>query len=81
MFPPFGPFGRNSPTYCLGENPFETVSGRISPKWTKWGNIPKSKLLVEFFLPMGNVIYINNECQWLDEAKLIANDDDNAYVT
>jgi hypothetical protein len=26
MFPPFGPFGRNSPTHCLGETPFETVS-------------------------------------------------------
>jgi hypothetical protein len=21
----------------MGETPFETVSGRISPKWTKWG--------------------------------------------
>jgi hypothetical protein len=30
MFPPFGSFGRNSPTHCLGETPFETVSGRIS---------------------------------------------------
>jgi hypothetical protein len=24
MFPPFGPFGRNFPTHCLGEIPFET---------------------------------------------------------
>jgi hypothetical protein len=28
-------FGRNFPTHCLGETLFETVSGRISPKWTK----------------------------------------------
>jgi hypothetical protein len=26
-----------SPTHCLGETPFETVSGRISPRWAKWG--------------------------------------------
>jgi hypothetical protein len=39
MFPPFGPFERNFPTYCLGETPVETVSGRISPKWGKHSQI------------------------------------------
>jgi hypothetical protein len=30
-------FVRNFPIHCLQETPFETVSGRISPKWTKLG--------------------------------------------
>jgi hypothetical protein len=52
MFPPFG---RNSPTHCFKWGFSPTVSGRISPKWTKWGkfNIPKLNMLKGYFLPYG----------------------------
>jgi hypothetical protein len=49
MFNPFGTFGRNSPTHCFKWGFSQLVSGKISPKWTKWGNILKSKMLVGFF--------------------------------
>jgi hypothetical protein len=61
MFSPFGSFGRNFPTHCLGETPFETVSGRISPKW---GKHPQSKMLVGFFLPIGKIIVLDFFLPW-----------------
>jgi hypothetical protein len=37
----------------LDETPFETVSWRISPNGPNGRNIPKSNMLVEYFLPYG----------------------------
>jgi hypothetical protein len=39
-----------SAKHCFKWGFSQTVNGKISPKW---GNIPKSKMLVGFFLPMG----------------------------
>jgi hypothetical protein len=49
MFPPLGPFGRNFPTHCLGETPFETVSGKISRKWIKCGKHSQIELACGIF--------------------------------
>jgi hypothetical protein len=41
MFPPFGPFGRNFPTQCLGETPFETVCQKIDLNLSKDRAMPE----------------------------------------
>jgi hypothetical protein len=43
--------GKHLQQAIMGKAPIETVSGRISPKSTKWG--PKSNMLVGYFLPRG----------------------------
>jgi hypothetical protein len=37
----------------LGETPFETESGRIFPKWTKWGKHSQIENDCGFFSPYG----------------------------
>jgi hypothetical protein len=56
MFNPFGPFGRNSPTHCFKWGFSQTVSGKISSKWTKWGKHSQIENACGNFLPMGKII-------------------------
>jgi hypothetical protein len=53
MFPPFGPFWRIFSTHCLRKTLFETVSGRISSKWTKWIKHSPIENPCGIFLPYG----------------------------
>jgi hypothetical protein len=56
MFNPFDPFGRNSPTHCFKWGFSQTVSGKISPKWTKWEKHSQIENACGVFLPMGKII-------------------------
>jgi hypothetical protein len=67
MFNPFGPFGRSSPTHCFKWDFSQTVSGKISQKWTKWGKHSQIENACGIFLPMGKIIRMGRKSHHLME--------------